>query len=476
MKTKIILIYILFISVTFAQNFNDAYRLSYQNINLDAKSLSLANSNIASLGSFSSALLNPAALATLKRDIFTFSINTQNTSNDISFLNSHKNVDRLLTSFNQVGLIMPLNKRLSSMVFAFGYNKEKVYNSRVKFDAFNNSNTSMIQDLTNFNDDLTFDLGLSYPVFNNDEYLYDQTDINGLLNQRGDVTEDGSVDNWFISGAGKVDKNLFVGATLNLSSGDYKRNRKYYEEDSKNFYNGFLDAADSNTFDFNYFYLNDIIDQKLTSWDFRIGMLYVVNRNLSVGANIKFPTTINIEEEYSIYGESDFRDSYFIANYPSSTHEYEIKTPFEFSAGFSSSFNIVSINLGIKYVDYKQLEFSDGFDESTLNDLNNEIEEVFEGVLNWNFGAEVILPYPSMKIRGGFAYLPSPYVDDPAEFDRKYITAGIGFPLTKNFIIDLAYVKGWWQNFTDNYGVDVSRTYQDIDYNKFIMSISYVIR
>jgi len=65
------------------------------------------------------------------------------------------------------------------------------------------------------------------------------------------------------------------------------------------------------------------------------------------------------------------------------------------------------------------MEFSDGFSSAELFDKNEEINEIFENTINWNLGLEVTLPYPALKLRGGFMYFPSPYINDKAEFDKK---------------------------------------------------------
>ena len=128
----------------------------------------------------------------------------------------------------------------------------------------------------------------------------------------------------------------------------------------------------------------------------------------------------------------------------------------------------------MKFVDYTQLEFNDGFNEEDLFFKNDQIQELFTSTINWNIGAEFSLPFPALKIRGGFMYHPSPYKDDSSKFDKKYVTGGIGFPIAKRLLFDFAYVYGWWEDFGDNYGVDVSRTYQDINIDKMVFSISYV--
>ena len=44
------------------------------------------------------------------------------------------------------------------------------------------------------------------------------------------------------------------------------------------------------------------------------------------------------------------------------------------------------------------------------------------------------------------------------EFDKKYFTLGAGILIDSIFGIDAAYSYGWWKDFGDNYGVNVSRT------------------
>lgn len=477
MKSLTLTLFILISTSIFAQNFNDALRLGQQNLDFDARTLSLGNSTIGALGNFSSSIINPAGLATIKRDVFSMSFNSNNFKNNAEFFNSSIESKRSNGNVNQVSLVMPLPVKKGSAVLAFGYNQVNDLNSSMEFDGFNNRNNSMIQDLTFFNDDIAYELGLSYPVFDsNDNYIQDETNISGRLNQSGKLIEKGTLDNWVISGAAEIAKNLFLGATFNIISGEYQSNRTYLEDDyDSDIYRGLLDPSDSNTMGFESFYLNDIIDWDINGWDFRIGILYKLNDYLNFGATIKFPTSYTVEEKYSIYAESEFTQNYFVVDYPGAKNEYEISTPLEVSGGLSATFPLVTFNISGKLIDYSQLEFVEGFEDNVLFSKNEDIKEVFQSTFNWNLGAEVTLPYPSLKLRGGFIYNPSPYVDDAAEFDKKYLTAGLGFPIAKKLLFDFAYVHGWWKNYGDNYDVDVSRTYQDISLNKFVFSVSYII-
>lgn len=69
--------------------------------------------------------------------------------------------------------------------------------------------------------------------------------------------------------------------------------------------------------------------------------------------------------------------------------------------------------------------------------------------------------------------MPSPFKDDPGDYDKKFVTAGIGYQLSKASSINVAYVYGWWKDIGDNYGVNVSRTLQDVTFQNIVTSISF---
>ena len=476
MRLYKILILGLLTSSIFAQNFNDAFRLGQQSVDFDARTLALGNSTMSSLGNFSSTFLNPAALATIKRDILTLSFNANTYKNSADFLNNSISSDRKSSNTSQFSFVLPLPVRKGSAVVAFGYNQNRDFNSTLEFDAYNNQNESMIEYLT-YSDfisdrELAWDLGLNTKV-SEDNDLY-ETNISSRLNQSGKLIEEGSLDSWVFSGAAEIAKNLFIGGTFNIYSGEYLSNRKYYEDDLNNIYSAPLDPSDSSTTGFDYFYLNDIVDWSLTGWDFRLGLLYNQSDFLTFGAAIKFPTTFSIEENYSIYSEAQFTENLYFVDYPENIQEYEISIPMEFSGGITASFPFINASASAKFVDYSQMKFSDGFIADDRFDKNEEISEIFESTINWNIGVEASLPYPALKLRGGFMYMPSPYKNDDSEFDKKYMTAGLGFPLAKRLLVDFAYLHGWWKTFGDNYGTELSRTYQDIKVDKIVFSLSYI--
>lgn len=474
MKNRMwLLLVVLFVipgSVLFSQNFNDALRLSFPGIGSSAKALGMGNSYTALSYDFSGTMFNPAGLGFANRFEFSGSLEYDSFNNDVTFFDNLTSYSNSATNLNQFGFVFPMPTTRGSLVFALGFNQTKSFNSAVQFDGFNNTNTSLIQEMASQNDDITYELFLT-------DATGIQTPINGQLNQSGDITESGRINKWSLSGAIEVAQSVFVGATLNIISGDYRSDRRYYEDDTRNIYDSSVrtDPEEPLTADFQTFFINDILEWDLSGWDAKIGFLYVLPEGLNLGASIKFPSQFTVNEKFFVDASSEFADAVFYLDPPiDNEYEYDIKTPFEFTGAAAYSVSGVTLSGEVNYIDYTQMEFGGDLDEALISRNNKDIKELFMGVVNYNLGVEYILPYPSLALRAGFIMQPSAYKDGPSEYDRKFITAGIGISPNKKFSLDFAYAYGWWKNFGDNYGADVSRTYHDITRNNFIVSFNYM--
>ncbi|MGD8778514.1 MAG: outer membrane protein transport protein [Ignavibacteria bacterium] len=464
-------------SELYSQNFNDALRLSEPGIGSSAKALGMGNAYSASGSDFSAVLLNPAGIALNSKMEFAGALNYNSYDNDASFFNSSTAASESSTKFSQFGLILPFPTYRGSFVVAFGYNQSKDFTQSLKYEGFNSGNNSFIQYLTSLNDDVSYLLGTSYPLFdNNDEYIKDTTLINGNLTQSGNILEEGDLNKWSFAVGTEVAENLFVGGTFNIISGNYKRTRDYYEDDYDDIYgsNLWLDPSDEDTRDFLTFAISDIIDWEIDGWDAKLGIIYAADKNIKLGATVKFPSKIRIEETYFLDGYSEFGSGVrFELEDSEDKIEYDIKTPLEFTTAASVSFEPVTINGDITFIDYSEMEFTDGLDADSRNENNKEIDLLFRNTINYNFGAQVDLPDNRIKLRCGFIFKQSPFEDDPSGFDKKYLTAGVGFTADKNLELDAAFAHGWWDNYIDNYDTEISRVDQELTHNNFVLTLRY---
>ncbi|HSP88954.1 MAG TPA: outer membrane protein transport protein [Ignavibacteriaceae bacterium] len=453
---------------TQAQNINDALRVAIPGLGSNARALGMGNSYIGLSDDGSAAFFNPAGFGLLKRLEFTGGLSHSNYSNDVEFFDNNTSYSNSNTSLNRLSFAFPFPTLRGSMVFALSYHTTKDLTSAVKFEGFNSGNTSMIQDL-NVDTYIPYDLFLTDSSFNS-PFL-------GRLNQSGTILSDGDIHNWTFSGAVEIGKNLFIGLNLNIITGKYKSDNEYYEDDKQNIYQDVIAPEEPDSRDFQTFYLNRILDWDISGWDAKFGILYQLNNDARFGLTVQFPKTYNINEEFTVEGYSEFVTGFvpeLDKNEYGDAVEYDITTPFELGAGFSYNIKGLILSAQGTVTDYSQIEFEDVAGLGTIaEDINRDIKDQLKSVISYNVGLEYTIPNTVLRIRGGFFVQPSPYQDDPSEFDRKYATAGLGFLTDETVGIDVAYAHGWWKDFGDNYGSDVSRTFQDITSDQFILTGIY---
>ena len=304
------------------------------------------------------------------------------------------------------------------------------------------------------------------------------TSLNGLLNQSGNILNSGGINDWTFSGAIEIYKNLFVGLNLNIISGTYESNSDYYEDATNKSYQGMADTTDPASANFQTFYLNRLLNWDISGWDAKLGILYQFNRMSRFGLTVQFPKTFSIKESFTVNGYSQFANQKYDLNQQDFSYDnvkYDIVTPFEIGAGFS--FNIIGLILSAQgtLIDYSQLKFEnpEGIGTDYIAGINKDIQSNLTAIVNYNVGAEYTIPEVGLRVRAGYFVQPSAYKGDPASFDKKFITAGIGF-LTEDAIgLDLAFAHGWYDDIGDNYGSNLSRTTQKINENHFILTGTY---
>jgi hypothetical protein len=440
-KNIILLIIICASSISLAQNYNDALLLSEPGIYTGARALGMGNSYTALSDDFSGVIFNPAGLGLAKKFGLSLGVNGISYDNSATIFGSASSSFQNTMNLNQFGFVFPLPTVQGSLVFALGYNRVKEFNSVTEFNGYNSANNSMIQNLT------------------------------GDVNEFIPFTR-----KWSFASATEIAKGLFIGGTFNIISGSYKRDRDYFEDDTKNIYGANLELVpgDNTTRDFQTFYLNDIVEWDLGGWDFKLGFLYNLGDILKFAGDVKFPSYYNVKESYYVLTSSEFgTNNNYDLNPPFIDEvEYEIRTPYEFSAGASLKLLILSVSGSAKIIDYRQMKFTEGLGTEYRIERNKEIDDLFRTAVTYNLGAELKVPFLPIWGRIGAMYIQSPYADDPTEFDKKYLTAGAGIMLGNIFKIDFAYAYGWWDDFSDNYGSNISRIQKQVTVQNYFLNLS----
>jgi len=457
----------------FSQNANDALRVTYSGFGSSARALGMGNSYTALSDDASAAFFNPAGFGLIRKIELSGGFSYLRFKNQAQFFGDTTEYSNSNTNFNRVSLAIPVPTTQGSLVFGLSYHNTAEFTGALKFSGINNSN-SWINYFSLQNNNVPYDLYLSYPLYDSkDNYIKDTTNINGGLNQSGDIINSGYINNWTVSGATEVIKNLFVGANVNFAVGKYESNNEYYEDDINYIYQGETSPGEPQTTDFQTFYLNRLLKWELTGWDVKLGMIYQLD-NARFGVTVQFPKDFEINEDFIVNGRSDYASRSYSLNSKnySDQVEYKIKTPYEFSAGLSLNLLGLVVSGDATLIDYSQIKFENisGLGESYVSELNKNIKQQLKPVINYNVGAELTLLFLGLRLRGGFFARPSPYTEDDKSFDKKYLTAGVGILAQETFGIDVALVHGWWKDFGDNYGTNLSRTYQNITVDQILLT------
>lgn len=468
--SKLFVIGVIFLfSNTFAQNANDALRLGIPGLGSDARALGMGDSYIGLSDGSGAAFFNPAGWGLLKRLELSGGLSYNNFGNNTTFLGQYSDYSNSSTKLTNLSFAFPFPTLRGSLVFAVSYHTNKLLDRALKFNGFNNS-SSMIDNM-NQSSNIPYDLYLTDNNYN--------TPLVNNLNQSGSILSDGALNNWTFSGAIEAYKNLYLGLNLNIITGSFNNNNDYYEDDTKGYYaNIETDPGNTDSRGFQTFHLNRILNWDISGWDAKFGMLYQISPQARFGLTVQFPKTYTVKEKFDVSGSSSFANgtSYTLDGTKYSDQvQYDIVTPFELGGGLSVNFVGLIVSGQATLIDYSQLKFSnaDGLSAEYVAQTNKDIKDQLKSVFNYNFGAEYTFPVLGVRLRAGYIVQPSAYQGDPSDFDHKYYTAGFGFLADGAVGIDLAYAHGSWKTYGDNYGTNLSRTYQDIKVDRFILTTTY---
>ncbi len=462
-----LIVTVIFFSNNFAQNYNDALRLGFPGLGSNARALGMGNAFNALSDDASASYFNPAGFGLLKKLEFSGGLNILSINNNTALFGNSTEGSSTNTTLNRISFAFPFPTYRGSLVFGLSYHKSKDLENIVKFDGFNRAGHSKIQSL--------LDTDIPYNLFLTDEG--NNTIINGNLNQSGDILNSGSIDNWTLSGSIEVQKNFFIGGNLNIASGKFESLYDYYEDDTQNIYQGETAPGEIQTRDFRTFNFKNTINWDISGWNAKIGFLYQLQDLMRIGATVQFPKSFTVEEDYSEIASSEFGTGQVYENKYNDKVKYSILTPFELTGAFAFNFRGLILSAEVTYIDYPQMKFekAEGFTnpDNFISGQNKLIKENLTATLNFNAGFEFTVPNVGLRLRGGFLNQPSAFKSDPASFDRKFITAGIGYLADGSIGIDLGYAYGWWKDIGDNYGVNLSRTFQEIKVHNVMITTTY---
>jgi long-subunit fatty acid transport protein len=438
----------------FAQTPEEAVTFWENETGIGVKAQAMGNAFTAVADDYSASYWNPAGLTQLKKhelqgDLYHLKLNNQAT-----FEGSTLEDNRSFTKWSSLGFAYKFPTTQGSFVMSFGYNRFKDYDDFLNFSGY-----SMLSN------------GLEFELEDPEgEYQYYPFDKDVMRTE--EIYQDGNLSAWTLAGGVELSERFALGLTVNFYSGKSRYLFDFYQDDIDDIYNEYPANYDS-------YELHQKIDSKFGGWGVKVGGLFHLNESFRLGLTVDLPSSLEVSEVYSANDVLYFDDAY-ASEYDLGSGEwfYLVKYPYKVSGGVAFDMNTLLVAGSFEYRDWSQVEFEIPDDvevNEDYNDLMSEnqyFSEQFRPVLSYAAGAEFRIPGTGLKLRGGYRYVPSPFLDDDERLKRKYYSAGVGFDIDDQATINFGYTIGKWRHTSmDSY--TPGGTFEFVKSERFTAGITY---
>ncbi len=456
-----ILIMILCSGSLFAQNEIDALRHSQTSLIGTARAQGMGGAFSAAGGDLTSATLNPAGLGVFRSSSFVVTPGFQSVTTRSDFLDQNQSAASIGLSLPSIGMAFntlnyydngetreELNRGLKSYTFAIGFNQLEnyrrnavvtggynPYSSISELAAQNAQGTPFTQLPFDFFEELAFQTFVIDTVAGSGGTEYFPAVSQGQIEQSFQLEESGRRNEWYAAIGGNFGDKLYLGGSVNLQTVRYSTTFNFNETDVDGLYEVYDPFMDNFPppgepgFDLEIptteIRFTDEFTTRGSGISGRVGMIYRPIDAIRIGFSAQTPTYLSLTDQFSstlthtyAAGASDTTASLAseLAQY-----DYSLFTPYRLTGGLMLLLNKSGfITVDVEYVDYSASELSSGV--SNINDPNfysfspenQRIDDLYRSVVNLRAGAE--LRFNTLRIRGGYAYYPSPMVASAEEY------------------------------------------------------------
>jgi hypothetical protein len=505
---KLVLIIILGSSLTtYAQDPEDALRLSWFNPSGTARSNALGGAMGSLGGDLSANHINPAGLGLYKSSEILLTPKFLVQNNNFSYRGSNSTSNDSRSSFGSIGIVLAEGKKVNnwtSTAFSITFNQLADFSNHVSFAGQNNFSSlsekyleELIYNKADTNGALSnyiFGSSLAYRTYLIDTTANAKGAVTGYqslvpistgVKQNYDAVTSGSYNELAFGWGGNMEDKLYLGASFVMPMINYSKTL-YYSE---------TDATSNPNNDFAGFSINEQFSSKGFGIGAKFGIIYKPEPFLRVGFSLHTPQLISFKDYLSVnmttntekYAGTQAASSDDLNNGYPGEREYTVSTPLK--TIFSTSYFFASpskptlplgfISADLEWVNYAGTRFySNTYDQestSYYNTLNSNIKSIYKNNLNIKIGSEIKLDGNWMA-RAGVAYYGTPYNDESIKASRFVVSGGIGYRTNRHFI-DFTVISSSTKDAIFPYRlVDKPNTFANMTNNQLIFNIGYGIR
>jgi len=472
-----------------AQGEMDAFRFSQSDLNGSARSMSMGGAFGALGGDMSAMSHNPAGLGVYRSSEVQTTLSLNSTTADATWTGMNSNIQKTRTGFDNlsyVGYFPTANDvGIKGWNFGIAYNKVKDFNRSYK--TAGSPNYSMADYVASWASNAYGDGGIeenaliltnSYDPYKNRDLdghwlsilgyesgffgaKYEYSDVYHSAFGRWSnntwipyspnettlrIGESGSINEYNFSVATNISDFLFLGATLGVTSIEYRMSSWHNESFGDN----------------DYLLLGNSIETEGTGYSINIGAIIRPINQLRLGVAYNSPKWYLMTDHFDAFGESNIANESvpFMEGYiPEYSYaEYRLQTPGRWifsAAGIIGQTALISLDYEL--TNYNSMYLADKeWDRGAYRGDNDIIKEDFRGSQTIKAGVEWKIT-PRFAIRGGFVWQQTPIKDHLMNNDvvvytagtiphytvsncANYYTAGLGYRFTPNFYMDCALI------------------------------------
>ncbi len=459
----------------YAQNLDDALRLSEVSALGTARSLSVGNSMSALGADWTAAAANPAGLAAFRKTDFTITTagifaGSSGASLDGGPTSSSASTSRFAVP--QVGLVFtkrPIASAWTQINFGLGVSQSARFEENLNYsgrspgsisdkwlddanqyglDAQGNRafvdgdfvfNPLTLAQLSDYSTGLAFDAGVlipgdntpTPPFYNTDYDLSRGDDFNAPgapLTKTGSFERRGRNSAFDFTIAGNYAEKLMVGASLSLSRTEFRSSTSYSENDDELL----VDAFERLSY-------QEPLNYSGTGVSGRIGLIYRAAQALRVGLSYQSPNRIKITDTYTNELTYIYRDATnatvngIVSPEQASVVEYVYTSPSQYRASVAGLFGQIGfVTAELGYINFggSKFKFEGEDDEAPINEV---IDNSLQGAMQVRVGGEVKLK--DFALRAGLQRLGGPIEGEKAS---NIFSGGVGYRLNR-LSLDAAY-------------------------------------
>ena len=503
---KLIFAFTVILSVTVeAQNITDAVRYSATDLNGTARYRAMSGAFGALGGDLSALNVNPAGSAVFLNSFTTFTLNVENSENEVSYMNGFKSNSNTDVDLGQAGAVFVFNNRdenASWRKFTLGFNYSKSASFEDDFVAMGTNPRSIDQYFLNYAQGIPLDNLVPFSdetVAELYSYLGETRGLGfaaqqAMLGYLGGVITVENPDNLSEGDPGYYDLDSYVSY---LSPGTYDQIYTYSATGlngkfSFNFATEYQDflylGLNLNSHFINYdrvvsldevnlsapeeyVFFEDRLSTLGSGFSFQLGALAKAGESLRIGAAYESPTWYTISEETLQYLESDIAtiDPQVVNIYP----DYKLQTPSKYTGSLAYLFGASALlSFDYSYKDYSTTKFKPKDDPAFMNQ-NDIIASELKGASEFRIGGEYRLQ--AWSLRAGYRFEESPYSNDTTIGDLQGYSAGLGYNFG-NVRVDLSYDNWERDNNPQLYSTGLTdRMAIARNNSNFILSLSFGI-